>query len=635
MPRISYFLLAGMAAAILALPRISSAQDCSSGSFDGAFDGELIVPQNWNCQDRQEFWFTDQGSQIIPYVWFLHLEQARSEAKFSAPANLDRYRYLPQSPTQLNPDALPIGFTKGTAKANPTYGEISQDWLGMTCAACHTGQVEYEGVKYLIDGAPTMGDFESLIHDLVMAMKATVADDAKFERFAAAVIADSRARQNGGTENRDTLRAQLRAMTEIRDDWNERNRGTSPYGHARLDAIGAIFNETSATALGVPENATPADAPVSYPFIWDTAQHDKVQWNGSVQNNEPGGSLGRNVGEVLGVFGALDLNTVFFSRRGHNTSVNIPALAKLEGLMWRLQSPRWQDTSLPEIDQALADKGRVVFERFCDGCHRDIDRDDPARRIKAVMIPIENPKDENDPNALGTDPRMAQNFLTKKAKARDLTRRFKRYWGVLSRFQVFEREERDETLEAEILAYAVIGAITDALFDDKDATLEALKVGQPPQVVRVFDEAERHLGHNDGRIEKKRIRKFLKEIGQRIRSIDFDPDKNACFPNGSLFCYKARPLNGIWATAPYLHNGSVRTMRELLLPSEQRAVTFRVGSREFDPADIGFKDEGAFEFDTRLPGNSNAGHDGPIYGAETLANDPEALEALLEYLKSL
>ena len=76
------------------------AQNCDAGTYEGAFAGEEVVPQNWNCRERQEFWFTDQGSQIIPYVWFLHLEQAGSEAKFADPANIDRYRYLPQKPTE-------------------------------------------------------------------------------------------------------------------------------------------------------------------------------------------------------------------------------------------------------------------------------------------------------------------------------------------------------------------------------------------------------------------------------------------------------------------------------------------------------------------------------------------------------
>jgi hypothetical protein len=611
----------------------SLAQACDTGTFEGAFAGEVVLPQNWNCGERQEFWFIDQGSQIIPYVWFIHLEQANSTAKFSDPVNMDRYRYLPQLPTTLNPDGLPIGCTEGSAKANEDYGEISRVWLGMTCAACHTGQVEFEGAKYLIDGAPTMGDFETLVRDLVAAMKATFDDDAKFERFAAAVIADSRLRNDGGTSDKTQLRDQLRRMTASRDAWNERNKGTSDYGHARLDAIGAIFNETSATALGEPDNAGPdeADAPVSYPFVWDTPQHDKVQWNGSVTNAGPG-ALGRNVGEVLGVFGTLNLNTVRLSRTGHSTSVNVAGLARLEELMWQLQSPLWRDTHLPAIDQALADRGREDFEKFCISCHHDIDRADADRRIKAIMLPIANPKNPDDPDALATDPTMASNFLTRTAKARPLTRRFVRYWGILSDFKRFEPEERDKTPKARILGYAVIGAITRALFEDPQGTLRALKVGQPPAIATILDKAGQHLSDTG---DKASIRKFLKEVGREIEAPKHEPTKQACFPDGSLLCYKARPLNGIWATAPYLHNGSVRTMRQLLLPADQRETSFNVGTREFDPIDMGFRNEGASTLETSLSGNSNAGHDGPIYGNEVLAKDKERMAALLEYLKTL
>jgi hypothetical protein len=76
--------------------------------------------------------------------------------------------------------------------------------------------------------------------------------------------------------------------------------------------------------------------------------------------------------------------------------------------------------------------------------------------------------------------------------------------------------------------------------------------------------------------------------------------------------YPARPLDGYWATAPFLHNGSVRTLFELLSPVSERAKTFWIGSREFDPYLVGFRDDevqGGFLYDTNLRGNSNAGHE--------------------------
>ena len=93
--------------------------------------------------------------------------------------------------------------------------------------------------------------------------------------------------------------------------------------------------------------------------------------------------------------------------------------------------------------------------------------------------------------------------------------------------------------------------------------------------------------------------------------------------------YFAPTLGGVWARTPYLHNGSVRTMAELLAAPDRRAKTFHRGSTHFDPATMGFTDEGAYLFDTSTPGNSNAGHD---YGTDLSPNEKQEL---IEYLKTL
>ena len=96
--------------------------------------------------------------------------------------------------------------------------------------------------------------------------------------------------------------------------------------------------------------------------------------------------------------------------------------------------------------------------------------------------------------------------------------------------------------------------------------------------------------------------------------------------------YRSRPLNGIWATGPYLHNGSVPTLADLLLPASQRPTQFAVANSRFDPVNVGFVSEvsdGAFVLDTSIPGNANSGHE---YGVTLSLQDRLAL---LEYLKSL
>lgn len=78
--------------------------------------------------------------------------------------------------------------------------------------------------------------------------------------------------------------------------------------------------------------------------------------------------------------------------------------------------------------------------------------------------------------------------------------------------------------------------------------------------------------------------------------------------------YMARPHSGIWATPPFLHNGSVPTLYQLLSPVAERAQRFCLGDLEFDPKDVGYVHgltdcRVGFIFDTALPGNSNAGHE--------------------------
>jgi hypothetical protein len=97
--------------------------------------------------------------------------------------------------------------------------------------------------------------------------------------------------------------------------------------------------------------------------------------------------------------------------------------------------------------------------------------------------------------------------------------------------------------------------------------------------------------------------------------------------------YEARPLNGIWATAPYLHNGSVPTLDALCRKRADRPATFTVGVRSFDTAKVGLGEPASSaslpKFDTSSPGNSNAGHE---FGTSL---SEEERKWLIEYLKTL
>jgi hypothetical protein len=103
------------------------------------------------------------------------------------------------------------------------------------------------------------------------------------------------------------------------------------------------------------------------------------------------------------------------------------------------------------------------------------------------------------------------------------------------------------------------------------------------------------------------------------------------------FGYANQPLDGLWLRAPYLHNGSVPTLRDLLNPAAQRPKSFFRGYDVYDPKNVGFvsnvekeKSRKYFRYDTSLPGNGNFGHEGRAYGTEL---PTESKDALIEFLK--
>ena len=129
------------------------------------------------------------------------------------------------------------------------------------------------------------------------------------------------------------------------------------------------------------------------------------------------GPVGRNTGEVIGVFGTLDWNeekgmSISTLIGGQNTStkisfdssVNVHNLHRIESHLWKLQSPQWPEDILGSIDQQRALRGQSLFIEYCAGCHAKIVRDDPDRRVIASMSKVSD---------VGTDPIMAENSFSR------------------------------------------------------------------------------------------------------------------------------------------------------------------------------------------------------------------------------
>jgi len=644
--------------------------------------------QNWLPKDSLWFDNVTQGSDLLPYDFFLVVEQPNGKP-FRDNENMNnRYRYLARKATYNNPDALPIGMVKDN------YG--GRDFMGFSCSACHTNQINYNGTGIRIDGAPAMADMDTFLTDLGTALRLAQTPGAAHDRFVKNVLA------LGHYSTADEVDADLRIYALRLTAYRVINKSDTHYGFARLDAFGRIYNQVLEYVTNVQDvetilgelvqekriteadidkggdksikavlktldaksvlNGTDRDilmetlitnlnlkqvlyfrnkmfnapnAPVSYPFLWDIPQHDYVQWNG-IASNAGLGPIGRNTGEVIGVFGTMNwsrsdhwtLAGVFSGQGIGNTSpidfsssVDVHNLALIEDKLKSLHSPVWPENILPKLDPAKVGRGGVVFAKYCAACHAEINRISDERRVVAHMTSQTN---------LGTDSQMAVNSAA-----------YAGYSGILRNTYITVGPGpillNKQSPVAALLTKATTGVV---------ATPDADK-WWPRRFAEWLYDVIFSLRNNN--------------IQASLKNGDYDPDTTA-EPLNSIMAYKGRSLNGIWATAPYLHNGSVPNLYDLLLPAaampgdppgtKYRPAKFIVGSREFDPVNVGFKTDGypGFQFLTDKLGNSNAGHEfgtrdakdengNPIKDKDGNVAYPALTEQqrwdLVEYLKSL
>ena len=182
---------------------------------------------------------------MMPYAWFKALRRLDVDQPFAAD-KLQRYGYLPNDPSRGNPEGLPVGFV--------IDGTAASGHLGMTCAACHTGQLEYrqDGVTRALrlDGAPANVDFQEFLTDLLAASRATLTQPERFDAFAARFLGAGYTGAKA-TQVKDDFGKWVAQFGEFMD---KSLPATSPWGPGRLDAFGMIFNRVVARDLGVVDN---------------------------------------------------------------------------------------------------------------------------------------------------------------------------------------------------------------------------------------------------------------------------------------------------------------------------------------------------------------------------------------------
>jgi hypothetical protein len=552
------------------------------------------LEQNWTAAQRKRFHHTPQGTRLVPYAWFKALEQPCLSLSpcgmFSDPAYLDRFGFIPsEADPELNPDGLPVGFAIDREFVDP-LNKKAYPVVGLNCAACHSNEVYYGKYAVQVEGAPATIEVTAFQKALGLALAFNTSFPfriGRYGRFEQRVLGP-----NATAEQKAELKASFDAFLsgalaekKVIDD---RHIYDNAAGFRRTDALARIGNQVFGADMKNDANYTVSTAPVRFPQIWDASWFNWVQYNSSIAD-----PLVRNIGEALGVRAVVKLYGPDASQ--FENSINVKGLRTLEellagpGPLKGLASPKWPSV-FPALDQQKVARGAELYKQHCQACHLP-PMDELIADLDAAYKSGPPPKHwwKNDLGNwfinvrdvkieyVGTDPNEAKDFNVRRADTGDLKK------GVVS-------------------AQAGLDLVTRGI-----GTRYFEKNNIPPE------ERAAWAGGRDP-----------KDVAVRDELI-----------------YKARPLNGIWAVAPFLHNGSVPNLYLLLSPQAERPKTFWTGSKQFDPVKVGYDPaeiSGATLFDTSKPGNRNVGHefkDGPRgNGVVGPFLSPDDRMTIIEYLKS-
>jgi hypothetical protein len=560
---------------------------------------------DWSDERRERYYQISQGSLVIPYAWFLALESRTGRELFASPEVQARYGLLPDNDLRYNPDRLPVGIMKDIVPNEyvETLGGGEKEWASISCAACHTGQLLYKGTAVRIDGGQSFWGFEQWSGDLEFSLMLTSASPSKFERFCARVYGHG---ENGRClkNEQEMLRAQMKRYFDsdlILGGINENINHTylTKEGFARTAALGRGVNGEFAPLDY--KNVNRNSGPVSYPPLWYTHEYDWVQSPAAI--SQP---MGRNVTEAWGVSVRVELKDP--AKRWASTA-RMDNMFWLETLLATLQAPKWPESLFGPIDHERAERGRRLFNDAV------WDKALPADQIELTRDEagfIQGP----NPNRPQTG-YCARCHAPAYAEPNSRGRKF-----IQLPLYDMKKMGTDKYDAVQFNARKIYPGIQKPLFGNKDVVGigDALTLNISGIMERWYQDHGIAPGPCRDALEGYRPNLFRAPVA-----------------------YPARPLDGYWATAPFLHNGAVRTLYELLSPTAERAKTFWVGTREFDPVYVGFRNdpvEGAFLYDTSEPGNSNAGHefrdappntDGVIGPYLT----PEQRFDIIEYLKMM
>jgi hypothetical protein len=620
-----------LAAVLYAIPVLSGVLDDTMEVRLSRPDPSIVADyrNGLTSAQRQTFYHLSQGSEILPWILLTAVDVADPGSTKPFVENLERFGLLPDL---ARDDGLPVGLT---VSSNPfTFG---MDFVGINCAACHVGELRHDGKAVRVDGAPNMFNMQLFYSQAIEALMATRSDRGKLWRalkrlgrqdygrygVAAPFVRPATLVYYGANVllHRDRLDARLELIAVIRAAKEQRDPEHPTSGYGRLDAFdgtrnfmftrlrkadaGGNFEVNKANmvkldaAVKFPplwsRKASPPEPveayrqqPQRFPPVWGFKDYDWVEW--TINTNTV---MERNFTETLGAGAAVVLDPKRTASL-FESSIPMRNMHDLEWLAYYIDPPRWPTAIFGEIKPDLAAAGEGIFRSRCAGCHEyGDDRRGPTGLIRLRGMRLE---------AVGTDATVALRISCPIPDTGPLVIPPRSYTA------------EDSQLLRDCAGVKAGMAFAGASFARTvQAAVDGIK--QKAYAAAGIDAAQQRVMEDLDRRER---------VTWRDTLLDTQP------PYGP---YAARPLYGIWAAAPYLHNGSVPTLYHLLLPPEQRPKTFALGGREYDPVKLGFAiattcGQQDCLVDTTRTGEGNGGH---LWGTD-LAEDDRM--ALLEYLKT-
>jgi hypothetical protein len=596
-------------------------------------------------------------------------EKPAAERPATTASQADVYQEIAEDLARYD---LPVGFAIEKAFVAPyARPPIAKPMpvVGLSCAGCHTGRIDvklddgtYKSV--LIDGGSAMIHV-ALFQDAVSrALYFTQLMPTRFRRFARNVFGTDLPESDPDLQKlRSDLDEVIRAGLTTRNYAKEHKLNVVEGGFSRTDALGLIGNRV----FGVldEENQVVTNAPVNYPQLWDTAWFDWVQYNASIRT-----PMTRNIGEALGVGASVNLNDASDPDfPAYSSTVNVGNLAWMEDLLGGddlfegLQPPRWEDMvrgalgkdaderSPYYINRPLAERGKALYLSICIRCHVP-----PRPELKQELAKPYSPYfSEPDPDSgkrfirlnvvdlhvIGTDPNEALNFYRRVAVAGEPAFPEDDDRADGSKSQPGAPKSQANAPAKKPFAYwsrwvkeNVTGGPWAATISAEDGLFRVTALVRAGAYrSEAFQLLPREGGFKQNKFKDEPARKRARMRWDRYRTvpgpIDMGGERAVIEGRGKDWVikanlgYRARTHDGIWATPPYLHNGAVPNLYQMLVPAERRSRKFHLGSTRFDPKHVGYETvgfEGSFEMDTSLPGNSNGGHEFRNLTLEELEN---------------